>query len=411
MNIDSKDAEMVGPLNLKPHYQELCKAALANEFDGIEKLLSDFWGKVTASQRDKLKDADAVDAMFRSDMSFYEALIHRLLPDVFAEVPPPQTKQVRSFAKMIDQWVIAAVDGFPEAFVDAKQRAATQFGQRLRRYTGLNHLVQAAKSVLTNPAHVSQMQEDYLKVDVSAAQEQMIAICGDDGCPIETVAKHEATFRRLQQATNTTLEAWASWLQDVVEQGMGPYTSDEQYATAGADLLLRWSFISSLIIRDLTLRSAASFGPFHLMRLLCDEYVYYLVEAAQRTRGPRPFTMENVPDLILKTEDAAGDAADTLAGGASSVGDGAWCTGTVHGVWCPCLACLLSGRAESYTVCARFVCFFLFWLAPCACPWVAQTSDVSMRVWMCLVRESSLQDPSVNLTMMSSTTPSGSKLK
>ena len=89
-------------------------------------------------------------------------------------------------------------------------------------------------------------------------------------------------------------------------------------------------------------------------------YVYYLVEAAQRTRGPRPFTMENVPDPILKTEDAAGDAADTLAGGASSVGDGAWCTGTVHGVWCPCLACLLSGRAESYTVCARFVCFVCF---------------------------------------------------
>jgi hypothetical protein len=39
-----------------------------------------------------------------------------------------------------------------------------QFGQRLRRYTGLNHLVQAAKAVLDNPVHVSQMQEDYTKV-------------------------------------------------------------------------------------------------------------------------------------------------------------------------------------------------------------------------------------------------------
>ena len=33
-----------------------------------------------------------------------------------------------------------------------------------------------------------------------------------------------------------------------------------------------------MVIRDLTLRSAASFGSFHLIRLLYDEYVFYLVE-------------------------------------------------------------------------------------------------------------------------------------
>lgn len=33
-----------------------------------------------------------------------------------------------------------------------------------------------------------------------------------------------------------------------------------------------------MTIRDLTLRSAASFGSFHLIRLLYDEYMFYLVE-------------------------------------------------------------------------------------------------------------------------------------
>ena len=33
-----------------------------------------------------------------------------------------------------------------------------------------------------------------------------------------------------------------------------------------------------MIIRDLTLRSAASFGSFHLIRLLFDEYMFFLVE-------------------------------------------------------------------------------------------------------------------------------------
>jgi len=33
-----------------------------------------------------------------------------------------------------------------------------------------------------------------------------------------------------------------------------------------------------MVIRDLTLRSAQSFGSFHLIRLLFDEYMFYLVE-------------------------------------------------------------------------------------------------------------------------------------
>ena len=33
-----------------------------------------------------------------------------------------------------------------------------------------------------------------------------------------------------------------------------------------------------MVIRDLTLSSAASFGSFHLIRLLYDEYMFYLVE-------------------------------------------------------------------------------------------------------------------------------------
>lgn len=44
------------------------------------------------------------------------------------------------------------------------------------------------------------------------------------------------------------------------------------------DKMLHVDIYSSLVIRDLTLRSAASFGSFHLIRLLYDEYIFYLVE-------------------------------------------------------------------------------------------------------------------------------------
>jgi len=43
-------------------------------------------------------------------------------------------------------------------------------------------------------------------------------------------------------------------------------------------VLWQCSRCSSLVLRDLTLRSASSFGAFHLIRLLFDEYLFYMVE-------------------------------------------------------------------------------------------------------------------------------------
>ena len=49
---------------------------------------------------------------------------------------------------------------------------------------------------------------------------------------------------------------------------------------------------SSMVIRDLTLRSAASFGSFHLIRLLYDEYMFYLIEhKVARATGRTPIAV------------------------------------------------------------------------------------------------------------------------
>lgn len=47
-----------------------------------------------------------------------------------------------------------------------------------------------------------------------------------------------------------------------------------------------------MVIRDLTLRSAASFGSFHLIRLLYDEYMYYLIEhRVAQAKGETPIAV------------------------------------------------------------------------------------------------------------------------
>ena len=149
------------------------------------------------------------------------------------------------------------------------------FSQTLRRYTSLNHLAQAARAVLQNQQQISQMLADLNRVDFSNVQEQASWVCG---CDLATVTRLEQSFKATLHQ-QTSLESWAGWLEGVADTvlGAGP-GAGENYVAAARQFLLRWSFYSSMIIRDLTLRSAASFGSFHLIRLLYDEFMFYIIE-------------------------------------------------------------------------------------------------------------------------------------
>lgn len=107
-----------------------------------------------------------------------------------------------------------------------------------------------------------------------SAQEQASWVCQ---CDPANVQKLEAEFKSTLQQ-QSTLEEWASWLRQVVDNSLAAYRGKPEFERAARQFLLNWSFYSSMVIRDLTLRSAASFGSFHLIRLLYDEYMFYIVE-------------------------------------------------------------------------------------------------------------------------------------
>ncbi|XP_014817728.1 PREDICTED: DNA-binding protein RFX2-like, partial [Calidris pugnax] len=107
-------------------------------------------------------------------------------------------------------------------------------------------------------------------------------------CEAGVVQRLEQDFKATLQQQQS-LEQWALWLDAVVARVLKPHLGSPAFPRAAKLFLLKWSFYSSMVIRDLTLRSAASFGSFHLIRLLYDEYMYYLVEhrvAAARGQSP-----------------------------------------------------------------------------------------------------------------------------
>ncbi|XP_063150426.1 MHC class II regulatory factor RFX1 isoform X2 [Candoia aspera] len=222
------------------------------------------------------------------DNLLYQGLVEVLIPEVLRPIPSALTQAIRNFAKSLESWLTNAMMNIPEEMVRVKVAAASAFAQTLRRYTSLNHLAQAARAVLQNTAQINQMLSDLNRVDFANVQEQASWVCR---CEDRVVQRLEQDFKMTLQQQNS-LEQWAVWLDGVVSQVLKPYHGSPSFPKAAKLFLLKWSFYSSMVIRDLTLRSAASFGSFHLIRLLYDEYMYYLIEhRVAQAKGVTPIAV------------------------------------------------------------------------------------------------------------------------
>uniref|UniRef100_A0A1B6CLU1 RFX-type winged-helix domain-containing protein n=1 Tax=Clastoptera arizonana TaxID=38151 RepID=A0A1B6CLU1_9HEMI len=278
---------------LRSIYREHCEAfldAIVNlEFITIESLWREFWRSQDNNNGDECEEEKYLsktklyllskyqpvqEFIRRVDYLFYQNLVEVLIPDVLRPIPSSLTQAIRNFAKGLESWLKAAMVGCPQDMVDIKVTAVGAFAQTLRRYTSLNHLAQAARAVLQNAAQINQMLTDLNRVDFHNVQEQASWVCQCDGLLVQRL---EEDFKLTLQQQNS-LEEWAGWLKNVVATVLKPYQGKPNFTKAARQFLLKWSFYSSMVIRDLTLRSAASFGSFHLIRLLYDEYMFYLIE-------------------------------------------------------------------------------------------------------------------------------------
>ncbi|XP_076046596.1 DNA-binding protein RFX2-like isoform X3 [Oratosquilla oratoria] len=287
----------------KEHCESLLEAIYNLQFSMFETMWRQFWkcnlnNNVTTGpkpSKNDLSDDDEGDlasllpssvlqTMLRSPMvldfirncdhHFYQNLVDVLIPDVLRPIPSSLTQAIRNFAKSLEGWLSNAMVGCPQEVVQIKLAAVSALAQTLRRYTSLNHLAQAARAVLQNSSQITQMLADLNRVDFHNVQEQASWVCQ---CEPGLVERLEEDFKATLQQQNN-LEQWAEWLQAVVTQVLRQHEGKTDFAKHARQFLLKWSFYSSMVIRDLTLRSAASFGSFHLIRLLYDEYMFYLVE-------------------------------------------------------------------------------------------------------------------------------------
>ncbi|CAF1062301.1 unnamed protein product [Didymodactylos carnosus] len=309
----------------KGHCLKLFDVITNLQFTSVEPIWLNFWQSSLASSQSDVQNSNPFsniqfhnlcsmvqvqDFIRLCDYQLYQQLVKRLITDILSPMPGPITQSIRNFGKGLDSSLQTAIAHMPERLKMIKLTIVNIFATTLRRYTSLNHLAQAARAVLNNASQVQQMLQDLNKVDFRNVQEQASWVCE---CDDVVVQRLEIEFKQ-QLQSQVTLEGWAQWLDTVVTNILKPChnspttTHDSQtYIKMAKQFLLN----CSMVIRDLTLRSAASFGSFHLIRLLYDEYMFYLIEhkiAEYMEKTPIEIMAESVLQSKLNIHDDVGQS-------------------------------------------------------------------------------------------------------
>ncbi|CAK5083935.1 unnamed protein product [Meloidogyne enterolobii] len=243
------------------------------------------------------------------DLKFYQIIL-----DFFFSSPlriPLESdlcNNLRNFGKSIEFWMENALGGgnnsnlnylIPPAFKKAKLECIRLLANSLTRLSSFVHLAITARSVLQNKEQVKKVHDDFNRVDFGVFHWQADWLCSSNSslnknsfqestelnesfCNCNVLARELVGQFRERLSRHCSIEEWADWLESIVDKALNfPKTfeySPQQIASKGKRFLLAWTLHSSLLLKEITLHSSTSFGEFHLVRLVFDDYLLIIME-------------------------------------------------------------------------------------------------------------------------------------
>uniref|UniRef100_A0A3Q3MPJ9 DNA-binding protein RFX6 n=1 Tax=Mastacembelus armatus TaxID=205130 RepID=A0A3Q3MPJ9_9TELE len=294
----------------KTHCQCILDNAINVNFQEIQNFLLHFWQGMPDHLLPLLENPVIVDIFCVCDSILYKVLTDVLIPATMQEMPESLLADIRNFAKHWEHWLASSLENLPECLAAKKLPIARRFVSSLKRQTSFLHLAQIARPALFDQAIVSSMVLDIDNVDLSSISSQpllSINTTGDQDPDIYSEYDSITVFQELKELLrkNATVESFIEWLDSVVEHKVikPGKQSGRSVKKRAQDFLLRWSFFGARVMHNLTLNNASSFGSFHLIRMLLDEYILLALET--QFNNDKEQELQNLLDKYMKNADAS----------------------------------------------------------------------------------------------------------
>lgn len=251
------------------HSKSLLESVKNYRFDQFELTLRTFWTSLDSTQRACVTHSVMMSLVYRADAVVYDEILDYLHAQTRNQMPQQAFGSLRQLAQNMEQVIIAALDNFASAFVGPKIELAARFGHLVVRNLGICQLAQALSGIFSNPANLKDMAEAWDGIDFEAVRNQAALVTN---CQHEILGACFDDFRVILNNPNASIEHFISFVESTYERCLQP-TGDGERGLSPRSLLVRWCFVSSQLIRDLTLRSASSFGSFQIVNLFFDEWL------------------------------------------------------------------------------------------------------------------------------------------
>ncbi|KAG7219104.1 hypothetical protein INR49_019312, partial [Caranx melampygus] len=294
----------------KTHCQCILDNAINVNFEEIQNFLLHFWQGMPDHLLPLLENPVIVDIFCVCDSILYKVLTDVLIPATMQEMPESLLADIRNFAKHWEHWLASSLENLPECLAAKKLPIARRFVSSLKRQTSFLHLAQIARPALFDQAVVTSMVLDIDNVDLSGISSQpllSINATGDQDQDMYSEYDSTTVFQELKELLrkNATVESFIEWLDSVVEHKVikPGKQSGRSVKKRAQDFLLRWSFFGARVMHNLTLNNASSFGSFHLIRMLLDEYILLALET--QFNNDKEQDLQNLLDKYMKNADAS----------------------------------------------------------------------------------------------------------
>ncbi|XP_046859371.1 DNA-binding protein RFX6-like [Xenia sp. Carnegie-2017] len=261
----------------KTHCQCILDTAINSNFNEIYSYLLHFWQRMPNHLLPVLRVDVVVNLICLCDSILYKVLLDVLIPSTMQDMPEELLSDVRSFARQIEKWVKSSLENFPENLISCKLQAARQFALAIKRQTSFLHLAQTARPVIQDAEIADQMASDLDEVDFNSLETEAMFTSYDgmnkSGDNDKVLAKLRSLLEKPAQ-----IEEYVDWMDGIIERRIIKPEDKKDVKTRAQEFLLQWSFTCGRLMHNLTLNYCTTFGSFHLLRMLMDEYMFLAIE-------------------------------------------------------------------------------------------------------------------------------------
>ncbi|KAG6900962.1 hypothetical protein C0993_004399 [Termitomyces sp. T159_Od127] len=259
------------------HLDALLESMRSSRFDQFEMHLRTFWSRLVGQHREIVHAPAIAGLMAKADAIVYDEILEILRLQMLSPISTTSLSSLRQLANKMEKILLVALEQYGNTFVEPKVELGARFGHLVLRYLDIYQVTQALNTVLTNQKQLAEMRRSWQKVDFESVRNQSALVCN---CRHEDLVQLlEVEFVQMLDSLTKTHEPVRevmAWADKCCEQLMGSSRvnqQEERGQMSSRSILIRWGYVTSQVMRDLTIRSDPAFGAFQILKLFLDDWI------------------------------------------------------------------------------------------------------------------------------------------